>query len=108
MAPLPADGYSRGGEAGPYASDARARTQRPSMAARLDQEDEGKGSRGPAPGMERRRVDLAIPKELRRRAAPWAATCEVQAAAAMKVERHLCLTTVPAQPSPHSTRRRRS
>ena len=101
MAPLPADSYSRGEEAGPYASDARVcpqsmRTQQPSMVARLDQEDEGKGSQGPAPGMERRRVDLAIPKELRRRAALWAATCEVQAAATLKVGRRLCLATVPA------------
>ncbi|XBH54347.1 hypothetical protein VPH35_076674 [Triticum aestivum] len=39
--------------------------------------------------MERRRVDLAIPQGLRRRAAPCAATCGVQATAAMKVGRRL-------------------
>ena len=55
MAPLPGEGYSNGREAGPYASDARARlqptrTQRPSMAARVDVGGRGKGLARPGTG----------------------------------------------------------
>uniref|UniRef100_A0A8R7Q1H2 Uncharacterized protein n=1 Tax=Triticum urartu TaxID=4572 RepID=A0A8R7Q1H2_TRIUA len=70
------------------ACNQRGRSGRPWRLGSMH-EDDGRSSRGPAPGMEWRRVDLAIPQGLRRRAAPWAATCRVQATAAMKVGRLL-------------------